>query len=236
MAGETTKARAICINIHPYSRTSHIVNWLTESKIISTLVKGAVRPKSQFLGQYDLNYLCEIVYYSSTKSELHPLKECLPIETRDFLRESYKSLALASYFRAVTDRMCPYGNEARNYFELLGNFLDSLKDATDTANYIELMLRFDLSVLKLSGIEPDFRYLEKNSETSLFSVEYGRFNAGGRSIRVSKCTADYLKRGAVGEKKYNFLLEAVRIIGVYYSFHVDLPAQLRRITLDMISK
>ncbi|MBO5642703.1 MAG: DNA repair protein RecO [Kiritimatiellae bacterium] len=232
MAGQTEKACAICIDIHPYSRTSHIVNWLTEKGILSTLVKGAVRPKSQFLGQYDLNYTCDIIYYSTSKSDLHPLKECLPIKTRDYLRDNYKQLACASYFRAIVNRMCPYGEEARNWFDLLTNSLDNI----DTSNYLQSLLKFDLKALKLSGILPDFRYPEENSESALFSLEYGRFNAGGRSIRISKPTANYLQRGANGEKNLNFLLEALRVIGVYYTFHVDLPPQLRRITIDMISK
>lgn len=232
MAGQTEKACAICIDIHPYSRTSHIVNWITEKGIISTLVKGAVRPKSQFLGQYDLNYTCDIIYYSTSKSDLHPLKECQPIKTRDFLRVNYKRLVCASYFRAIVSRMCPYGDEARNWLNLLTSSLNSL----ETTYNLESLLKFDLNALKLSGIMPDFRYPNENSESALFSLEYGRFNAGGRSIRISKTTANYLQRGAFGEKKLNFLLEALRVIGVYYTFHVELPPQLRRITVDMISK
>ena len=56
MAGETGKSEAICLDIRPWSRTSHVVEWLTPHGKIRTLVKGAVRPKSAFLGQYDLNY------------------------------------------------------------------------------------------------------------------------------------------------------------------------------------
>ena len=55
MAGETIKTEAICLDIRPWSRTSHVVSWLTPMGKVSTVVKGAVRAKSQFLGQYDLN-------------------------------------------------------------------------------------------------------------------------------------------------------------------------------------
>ena len=55
MAGETIKTDAICLGIHPWSKTSHVTSWLTPSGRVATVVKGAVPPKSAFLGQYDLN-------------------------------------------------------------------------------------------------------------------------------------------------------------------------------------
>ena len=82
-SGETLKAEALCLAVHPWSRTSHIVRWLTPRGTLATLVKGAVRPKSAFLGQYDLNYTCELVYYARARGELHALRECVPRERRD---------------------------------------------------------------------------------------------------------------------------------------------------------
>ena len=46
MAGETTKTEAVCLDIRPWSRTSHIVRWMTPDGPVTTVVKGAVRPKS----------------------------------------------------------------------------------------------------------------------------------------------------------------------------------------------
>ena len=77
MAGETTKTEAICLDIRPWSRTSHVVRWMTPDGPVTTVVKGAVRPKSAFLGQYDLNYTCEIVYYSRAKGEHTTLADAL---------------------------------------------------------------------------------------------------------------------------------------------------------------
>ena len=71
MAGEIIKTHGIVLSIHPWSQTSHVVTWLTpDHGPVTTLVKGAVRPKSAFLGQYDLNYTCEIVYYADTRRVL----------------------------------------------------------------------------------------------------------------------------------------------------------------------
>ena len=114
MAGETVKTEATCLRINPWSRTSHVVSWLTPSGRVATLVKGAVRPKSAFLGQYDLNYTCGIVYYARAHGEAHALRECFPLERRDDLRGDYAALAVASYFRALADELAPRARTAAN--------------------------------------------------------------------------------------------------------------------------
>ena len=98
MAGETVKCEAICLDVRPWSRTSHVVSWLTPHGRIVTLVKGAVRPKSAFLGQYDLNYTCEIVWYRRAKGDLHALRECSPLVLRENLRGDWRALLAAEHF------------------------------------------------------------------------------------------------------------------------------------------
>ena len=126
MAGETIKSEAICLSVTPWSKTSHVVTWLTPSGRVGTVVKGAVRPKSAFLGQYDLNYTCEIVYYVRAKGELHALRECAPLDRRDALRDDYAALALAGYFRLMADRFAPQGPDSADWYATLSAALDAL--------------------------------------------------------------------------------------------------------------
>ena len=126
MAGETTKTKGVCLNIYPWSKTSHIVSWLTPKGKITTSVKGAARPKSAFLGQYDLNYECEIVYYLGAKGDVHALRECAPTALREELRLNYKKLLLAEHFRAVAESLAPSGPDAENWFDLMTDSLDRL--------------------------------------------------------------------------------------------------------------
>ena len=119
MAGETVRSEAICLDIRPWSRTSHVVSWLTPMGKVATVVKGAVRAKSQFLGQYDLNYTCDILYYARAKGELHALREAVPVEMREELREDYRKLALAGYFRRLVAELAPMGEECRAWYEEL---------------------------------------------------------------------------------------------------------------------
>ena len=124
MAGETIKTEAICLDIRPWSRTSHVVSWLTPMGKVSTVVKGAVRAKSQFLGQYDLNYTCDIVYYARAKGELHALREAVPVEMREGLRGDYRKLALAGYMRRLVAELAPQGEECKAWYEELGRGID----------------------------------------------------------------------------------------------------------------
>ena len=123
MAGETIRTEAVCLDIRPWSRTSHIVTWLTPVGKVATVVKGAVRPKSAFLGQYDLNYTCDILYYARAKGELHALRDCVPLDLRESLRGNYRALALAGYFRQLVSELAPSGPGCRPWDELLSSSL-----------------------------------------------------------------------------------------------------------------
>ena len=230
MAGETIRNEAICLDIRPWSRTSHVVSWLTPMGKVATVVKGAVRAKSQFLGQYDLNYTCDIVYYARAKGELHALRECVPAEMREELRGDYRALALAGYFRRLVAELAPMGEECGAWYELLR------RDLEDIRPRMEDLIQFELEVLGLSGLAPDFSKFDKNSEWSSFSVETGAFGVTeGRCIRVSREVAEYLANGAKNTKNSQTPLDAARVIGVFYQFHLDCAVDVRRTVLEMIS-
>ena len=230
MAGETIKTEAICLDICPWSRTSHVVSWLTPTGKVATVVKGAVRAKSQFLGQYDLNYTCDIVYYARAKGDLHALRECVPVEMREVLRGDYRKLALAGYMRRLVAELAPMGEECRAWYELLLASLLSLVPRVDT------LVQFELAVLRIAGLKPDFSKFDRDAEWMPFSLEAGIFGSSeGRCIRVSRETAEYLANGAKNAKNSNTPLDAARVIGVFYQFHLDCAVDVRRMVLEMIS-
>ena len=227
MAGESVKCEAICLDIRPWSRTSHIVSWLTPNGKVVTVVKGAVRAKSFFLGQYDLNYTCEIVYYSRAKGEVHALRECVPVRMRETLRTDYRKLAIAGYFRRLVAELAPMGEECRAWYELLEHSLSNF-----TAQ-ISDFIQFELKVLELSGLKPDFSRVDWGSAQWLpLSLETGVLGSNeGRSIRVSREVADYLAGGAKVAKNPTTPLDAARVIGVFYQFHLDCAVEVRRTVL-----
>ena len=224
MAGETIKTEAVCLAIHPWSHTSHIVKWLTPAGPVSCHVKGAVRPKSAFLGQYDLNYTCEILYYAHSRGELHALRECWPREMRTELRDDFKALVLAGYMRAQCSSLAPSGPECANWFCLLNSALDALcRRAPRREGYLRTLIAFELGVLRLSGLYPEIE-----AESGAFSLR------GERKLPVSEETARCL-RNAADEKNPQILIDTARAIGVFYTFHLDSAPEIRRTVLRMIS-
>jgi recombinational DNA repair protein (RecF pathway) len=76
------KTEAIVLRWYPVSETSRVVSWLTpERGRLSTLIKGALRPKSAFLGQYDLFQTCELLYYARPHEGLMITREVAPVRT-----------------------------------------------------------------------------------------------------------------------------------------------------------
>ncbi len=221
MAGETVKSEAVCLRIVPWSRTSHVVSWLTPSGKVATVVKGAARPKSAFLGQYDLNYTCEIVYYARARGELHALRECAPLETRDALRGSYRALVLADHFRALAEELSPAGPEAGDWLSLLSSALDGLASGRD--DLLSAMLEFEIAALNLAGLSP-----ELEADEGSFTLR------GERKMPVSREVARCI-RAPGSEKNRQILLDAARVIGVFYSFHLDCALDARRTVLRLIS-
>ncbi len=223
MAGETIKTDAICLGIHPWSKTSHVTSWLTPSGRVATVVKGAVRPKSAFLGQYDLNYTCEILYYARAKGDLHPLRECTPKDSRDFLRGDYRQLVLAEHFRHIAAELAPAGPDAAEWFDLLASALDSLRNAK-TTDLLSSMLEFEKKALGISGVWPEIPY--KGGDIS-FPNE--------RRIPIPETTAACLDN-IRSTSDVKILLDAARVISVLYTLSLELTSDSRRSVLQLICK
>ena len=225
MAGETTKTEAVCLDIRPWSRTSHIVRWITPDGPVSTLVKGAVRPKSAFLGQYDLNYTCEIVYYMRASGGLHALRECSPLDTREALRGSYRALALAGHMRAQVSALAPSGPEAAEWHRAMTDALDGLcaEASAGARALVRALVAFEVRILDLSGLSPAVE-----AESGAFSLR------GERIMPVSAEVARCIRRPEA-EKNLQILVDTARVIGVFYSFHLDSAPEIRRTVLKMVS-
>lgn len=124
------KTEAIALNIRPYSESSQIVGWLTpDHGRIATIVKGAQRPRNIFLGQYDLFYTCELVFYLRQFQGLHIVKECFPLKHRGAFRTYWPGTACASYFCGLAAKITPMYAPQPNLYKLLEAALDFFSSA-----------------------------------------------------------------------------------------------------------
>lgn len=203
----------MCVAITPWSRTSHIVKWIAPSGRIDTVVKGAVRPKSLFLGQYDLNYTCDIVYYVSSRGGLHALRECAPSAARDWLRRDWRKLALAAHVRAIAAELAPPGGDDGAWLAFAERELDALETAD---NLLQRLVAAETGALRLAGLAP-----EVEAESGGFALR------GERSMPVPAAVARCIKSPLSVEDE-QILLDTARVIGVFYGFHLDGTPQTRR--------
>ena len=136
------KDEALALRFYPFGNTSRIVVWLSRSYgKLATLAKGSQRERSAFLGQLDLFYTCEILFYAREQRNLHVLKECAPLETRAAFRSDWRACAAASYAAGLLDRAMPFGPAPAGLFDLLAETLDHLAARTPGPAFLP---RFEL--------------------------------------------------------------------------------------------
>ena len=207
-----------------------MVSWLAPHGKIVTSVKGAVRPKSAFLGQYDLNYTCEIIYYARARGEVHALRECTPLSMRENLRGDFRALALAGYFRSLAERFAPHGAECGEWHALLEDSLDRLDaGVAGPEAAVSEMLFFDMKALATLGLDPGVE-----SQSGAFALR------GERCLPVSAEVAEFLMDATRSRSPVSaslqVALDAARVIGIYYTIHLDMPSDARRAVLGLVSK
>lgn len=146
------KTQAVVLRYAPFSETSRMVTWFTaDHGKITTAIKGSQRPKSFFLGQYDLFYTCELLFYEREHDEVHAIRECSPLNPRLVLREDWRACALASYLADLFSRISPDRAHEPGLFELLEHGLDHCPLA---AQHPGVLFWFELKLLQALGLAP----------------------------------------------------------------------------------
>lgn len=147
------RATGLILRTRPLTETSLIVQWLTpEFGRISTVAKGARRPKSPFRGKLDLFYLAEFSFLRSRRSDLHNLSEVALIETHPALRQDLASLRQAAYCAALVEQTTETETPIPVVFQLFKDLLARLPAAPLRSRTI---FAFELKLLHELGLEPD---------------------------------------------------------------------------------
>ena len=232
MAGEIVKTRGIVLALHPWSRTSQIVTWLTpDHGVVTTLVKGALRPKSAFLGQYDLFYACDLLYYARPHGSLYLPREVVPRKLREHLRGNWRATALAGYAAGLVRDLAPPGGEAAAWYDFFEDFLETLaRDAS-----LRRLVQLEMAVLRLAGLAPDFSALDAQATWTPFSVERGRCGEGPRLLRLTPRTVAALRRPDAPSTTDEALADAARFLGIFLAYHLDQSPDVRRTLLGLVA-
>ena len=168
-------ATGLILRTRPLTETSLIVNWLTpQLGRISTVAKGARRPKSPFRGKLDLFYEGDFSFQRSRRSELHALREVSLRETHAPLRREMGWLQQASYGAALIEQVTERETPLPAIYELMRGLLAALPQQPPRPQTI---IAFELKLLEELGLKPNL------SETKL--------TAGAKLIAEKLSTLDW---------------------------------------------
>ncbi|MGN0826572.1 MAG: DNA repair protein RecO [Kiritimatiellia bacterium] len=235
------------LRIAPFSRTSHMVTWLTaERGIVTTSVKGALRSKSRFVGQYDLFYTCEIVVYQDRLKEVNPLRECVPIRLREGLRSDWRAVCAASYLCDLTLTVLQPEQANPTIFALLESTLDAL-ESTPRRPLSVVLLDYELHLLLDLGLLPklDGNGVLQGAAWPNFSYLHGCFleQEEPGSVRLPRQVAEDFIRltgrlwtGLSSDfpESQSAVQPIVRLVGMILRAQLELPLLSRRICLELI--
>ena len=252
----TRKTQALALRIWPHSNTSQIISWLTPDKgRISTLAKGALRPRSHFLGQCDLFYTCELVYYARSKTDLYIAKEMAALTPRSAFRADWRASCAASYWSSLLQHISVEQNQHDELFSMALLTLDALTTGT---NLERTLLWGELKVLHYLGLTPELNQCaichrpSTQDTVKSFSIQHGGIlcpscsktctvkpqRLGPRQltflceVRAAKHPLD-LRLPTMESKQ---LLELQRIIGLFLEFHIETSSFNRNIALSTFAK
>jgi DNA repair protein RecO (recombination protein O) len=165
-----SKDHGLVLRWFPVTDSSRIVVWFTaEHGRVSTLIKGAQRPKSWMLGQFDLFYTCEVLFYSRAAEDLHLIRECSPLLTRSGLRHNWRACAGASFVADMLYRISPPLAAANTLYALGSRTLDLLCASPSNP---ALLFWFELQVYRDLGLSPDLQH--PGGQDLMFDYQEGR--------------------------------------------------------------
>jgi len=166
----------VVLRLYPLTETSLIVHWLTPGfGRLTTVAKGARRPKSPFGGKLDLFYAADFSFSRSRRSELHTLCEVSLKETHSALRRELGYLRQASYCAALVEQTTERETPLPAIFDLMGGLLNYLPS---TAPAPQSLFAFELKLLGELGLGPDW----ERGAWERGSVGAWRLSAGSRQI------------------------------------------------------
>lgn len=153
---QISKDEGLVLRWFPVTDSSRVVVWFTAKHgKVSTLIKGAQRPKSWMLGQFDLFYTCELLFYTRANDDLHLIRECSPIHQRAAFRKKWRACAGASFVADMLYRISPPLAASTHLYTLASRTLDLLQSAPENP---ALLFWFELQVYRDLGVAPELRH------------------------------------------------------------------------------
>jgi DNA repair protein RecO (recombination protein O) len=247
-----TKTRGIVIRHSPYSESSRIVQWITEDHgRLTTIAKGAMRPRSQMLSQFDQLYTCELIYYAQEREAVYVTREVSAIRERTRFRTDWRAAMAGCYLTDLTARAIPHHEPAPELYHLLDQALNELHLHGWSS---PMLFIYELRLLHLLGLSPKLdvcatcrRSFQPGEQVSFSPKCGGMVCSTCSDINGSTGTgADVLailnhwqrssgwnvsRTARCSERQ----LAAIRtLLGDFVVYHMDIRATCRTMTMNML--
>ena len=196
-------ATGLILRTRPLTETSLIVCWLTPGLgRLSTVAKGARRPRSPFRGKLDLFYLADFSFNRSRRSDLHILQEVNLRETHAGFRRDLAQLQQAAYAATLIEQVTETETPLLEVFDLLNGFLGALVGQPARP---QAVLAFELKLLEELGLQPD--------------LEQARLTPAAKSLAQEFAAEDWPALGRL-ESSPALVGELDRFLRVFIAHHL----------------
>lgn len=236
------KTEAIVLALRPFSRTSLMVTWLTRDfGRVVTPVKGANRPKSLFLGQIDIGYRSELLFYTHDNQGVHNIRETTPVNFRPGLRGNWRASVAAGYICSLTAQSVETLLDSAGLFDDLDGALSALSSGADP---VDTIVRYEFDLLARLGLRPNLDYCgdcpSAGARNCRFAIPDGRlscplrrdWNPSRETVALPHDLLQALRKAADGvpasSQGQRNALGIRRFLGVFVCHHLDIAPYCRR--------
>lgn len=181
------KDKAVCIRAIDYSDTSQIATFFTEHHgKVDIIAKGSRRQKSKFGGPLEMFSFGQIVFSYTEVSNLATLIEFdqLPLASQLAFNLDAMNISLfaAELVYALTEKFDPH----KELFESLVEFLKNAEQTKDKKELMILLIVFQLSILKETGLQPSIRSCS-NCAHEFSDMNYVYFSGSASGLVCRDC-------------------------------------------------
>lgn len=248
------KTHAIPLYWADVTNTSRVVTWLTAHYgKLSTLIKGDLRKKSLFRGQYAQFSTSELLFYDRTERGLHIAKECCLLHARPVFRSDWKACASAGYITALFAKTSPRAAHEPQRFPFLEEMLTFCEIWGSAPAFVHW---FDLHFAAFHGqsirltLPPADEAGWKPGKARRFSAAHGGLvsSAAAKADHIAAAAisdeavslmrrwqADSTPESAIQEEIRPPILQQIeRVLDRFITFHFDLPPRIRRTAMGIL--
>ena len=145
------------------------------------------------------------------------------------LPASAEAAAWFSFLDSLLSRLeCPGG------LQLVATAPGTMRSCA-SAPPLQELVRLEMEILQLAGWAPDFSDMDPLAEWTPFAIDLGRCGEGARTVRLAPRTVAVLNRPDASMHALETVKDAVRFLGVFLSYHIERPPDIRRALVSLIS-